>query len=264
MRSTKEKSMLWCGETIKWQGETIDNNKFTVDLTKTPEEIKFDKSEEKRKIKLAAQDIEFMNTLSADDMDLAFGTETFCKANALLNETKMKEEPIIIEQEPIICSELDQLVANKRFLPTDEQTRYDNQKQGAKKWVTLGNIKRYKRQCYKEYETKIRNGFYTGFVTSVLCETCENVLDCIPSPYKRLIWLPSAKCIYCNGKFQPVNFEDLRYLWNLHESYKQKKGYINMKHGVKGSITAKLLTTHGQDLSAPFEHCWLKQEMPED
>lgn len=254
MRSTKEKSMLWCGETVKWQGETIDIDKFAIDLVKTAEENEFDESERKRKIELAAKDIEFMDTLTAEDMDIAFGTETFCKANALINEKKKEDEPTVI------CSELDQLVANKHFLPVDEQTRYDSQKQGAKKWVTLGNLKRYKRQCYKEYEAKIRNGFYTGFMTSVLCIGCESVLDCIPSPYKRVVWLPVEKCIYCKGKFEPVNFEDLRYLWNLHETYKQKKYFINQQHGVKGSIKAKLLTSHGQDLSAPFEHMWLQEQ----
>lgn len=253
MRSNEEKSMLWCGETVN-----LFNNS---DENKSPEEIEFEHAEIRRKIELAAKDIEFMNTLSAEDMDIAFGSETFCKANALVKEKKSKFLP----NGSVICSELDQLVANKRFLPDDEQLRFDSQKLGAKKWVTQCNVKRFKRQCYKEYETKIRNGFYTGFMASVLCIGCESIHDCIPSPYKRIIWIPSEKCIYCKGKFQPVNFKDLRYLWNLHETYKQKKFFLNKQHGVEGSIKSKLLTTHGEDLSAPFEHCWLQaQKLDQD
>ena len=260
MRSDNKKSVLWCGENIHLF-ENADENKI-------PEEIEFDKTVEARKIRCAARDIEFLNQLTVEDMEIAFGAETFDQLNDMVNK-KAEEIKIcneIREENKLVpyCAEYKEMARNKQFLPVDEQTRFESQKCGAKKHVTYGNFKKFQRQCYKEYETKIRNGFYTGFMASILCENCESILGCHPSPYKRVYWVSSARCKYCKSEAQTVSFEDLKYLNNLHEAYKQQKYFVNQKHGVKGSINAKLLTTHGQDLSAPFEHAWIKSKMDMD
>lgn len=218
---------------------------------KSDMEISIDKEIKEGVIRRAAEDIKFLCDMSQEDLDDSFNPETFSEVNEMVNTRK---KPIEINK---ICSESDQIAMNKNFLPHDEQKRFNNQKYGAKKFVTEANFKKFKRQSYKRYESEIRNGFYTGFVTSMVCFDCESVLGCHPSPYKRIYWVPKERCIYCKKKYTTVTFADLKYLYRMQTTFAQQEYFVDKKYGDKEALSHKILGEHGKKLGKPFEHCWL-------
>lgn len=55
------------------------------------------------------------------------------------------------------------------------------------------------------YNSSCRNGYYRGFLSTVICQKCDAVLDCFPSKFKRIFLIPMSACPLCRGKVQRMN-----------------------------------------------------------
>lgn len=235
MRSTIEKSMLWCGEKVKWLGETIENG----DENKKPESV----LSTEEKLKKAAEDIKFLCDMTQEDLDatLEFDEpDTFATVNTMVNE----------EPKPF-CGELDQLFSQKKFLPIDEQSIFEEKKYGAKFFVSRNNRSRFKRTNFIKYEANLRNGFYTGFMTTFLCYQCENILSCHPSAHKRINWISENNCHYCTKQAEKPNTEDIYWCDTVSKQFKER---IRVKD--KGDLAVKILRDPGRNFKKAFEHTW--------
>lgn len=219
------------------------------DKEKTPEEISIDVAENQRKLRLAAEEINFLCELSTEEMDDIFppnGKETFCKVNKMVNK------PVVTVDTVPYCSEMKQLVSNGVFLTRPNQERFEREKFSKdKKYVPLCNRRRFKRTCIKRYESNIRNGFYSGFMTSYLCWNCETILSCHPSPHKRINWIPQAMCNYCKKTNETPGDVDLKWLRELTDAWKGRE-----KENSMYNLDAIVLTDAGRERNAGFEHCW--------
>lgn len=240
MRSTIEKSMLWCGEQVKWLGETIEG-----DENKKPESV----LSTEEKLKKAAEDIKFLCDMTQEDLDatLEFEPETFATVNTMVNE----------EPKPF-CGELDQLFSQKKFLPIDQQSIFEEKKYGAKFFISRNTRSRFKRTNFKKYEANLRNGFYTGFVTTFLCYQCENILSCHPSAHKRINWISENNCHYCQKKAKIPDTEDI--YW-CNDITKQFKGRLRERG--KDELRHKILKDPVKNFKTAFEHTWCAR-MEED
>jgi len=83
-------------------------------------------------------------------------------------------------------------------------------------------LKTVKRLHLLYNQQHLRNGFYTGFTATVMCDNCERPLDCFPCRQKRCYLVTKANCIYCTGK-APTLEDSVKALQNTKYNNKKMK-----------------------------------------
>jgi len=228
-------------------GKLEIKNDFTLecDENKKPESVLYCAE----KLKKAADEINFLCDMTQEELDatLEFEPETFATVNTMVNE----------EKKPF-CGELDQLFSQKKFLPVNEQAIFEEKKYGVKFYVSRKNRSKFKRSNFKKYEANLRNGYYTGFVTTYLCFQCENILSCHPSAHKRINWISENNCVYCSKTAKIPNTEDIYWCDKVTAQFKERIRVVE-----KGDLAVKILKDPGKNFKASFEHTWCAR-MEED
>jgi len=70
----------------------------------------------------------------------------------------------------------------------------------------------YSKACFKYYGAELKNGFYTGWVSTWRCRLCDEVLGVHPSTYKRIYWMPEESCKYCSGQLMRREIKHVEFL----------------------------------------------------
>lgn len=78
-------------------------------------------------------------------------------------------------------------------------------------------LKRMKLNHIFSFSDKILNGYYSGFLASILCSTELHILDCFPCMEKRIYWIPSSKCKFCCDKEPYPIYDDYKSLLNIYK-----------------------------------------------
>lgn len=74
---------------------------------------------------------------------------------------------------------------------------------------------------------KLFNGYYQGFMATVLCENLH-IIEAFPCREKRLYWLPSRYCKFCQVKAKYPTYADYKSLDRMYKT----KDCSKMKHYV--------------------------------
>jgi len=73
------------------------------------------------------------------------------------------------------------------------------------------------------HRAELLNGFYSGFVSTVVCHSCEAVLDTYPSLCKNVYWVKKEKCIYCNKSRRRFTHRDMMICEAVYKHFSKQK-----------------------------------------
>jgi hypothetical protein len=96
----------------------------------------------------------------------------------------------------------------KKVLGLYKGAEFFNRDKMAASSASLSHLQHWRFNSYMYYEADIKNGFYTGWLTTCRCSLCDSILSCFPSTYKRVYWLRSLSCPYCTKGIKKPNEND--------------------------------------------------------
>ena len=163
-------------EEIKQSAEDVLTVPDIVDLT-CYETLTVDKEDEVIDITEESPDQSWLCSLSKEELNDAF-------------DNKFKQEE------------------DKRYEKFIKEASYNDLSKRDPTYVGKAQVSRFRRRCFKYYESEIKNGFYTGFICSFRCQLCDNIVGSHVSPYKRVYWIHPKRCHYCAGKKTPLSHKD--------------------------------------------------------
>jgi len=94
------------------------------------------------------------------------------------------------------------------LIPT-AQSLFDYTKFSRALTTSYQSLRATRQRSLYYYNTSIRNGYYSGFLSSVICQDCMVVLDCFPSKFKRVFLIPAAACPLCRGKIKRMSKQEV-------------------------------------------------------
>lgn len=103
------------------------------------------------------------------------------------------------------------------FLRPDAMSKYIECK-GSPPLVMMANEFAYAKEVYKEfYSFDLKNGFFKGFISCLICNGCGMINDYFVSPRKFVFWLPFSACKYCRKMRVSIDYEDVSTFYNESE-----------------------------------------------
>jgi len=116
------------------------------------------------------------------------------------------------------------------ILQPQKRSYYEVKKKGTFPTTAYHDYRDTKHQLMMFHRTELKNGFYTGFVSTVVCYQCEAVLDTYPSLSKSVYWVPKEKCIYCNKRRRRFTQRDMIMCEAVYKNFPKKE---HMHHWLK-------------------------------
>ena len=144
------------------------------------------------------------------------------------SETNSDSEELCFDLTKFLSSitENDLEIEEKCFIPIADKEI----KNSLRRHCTNKAIKIMKARYLNYYKIKLENGFYSGFMGTIICENCRMILDAYPCREKRLYWVQKGNCPYCADALKVPSHEDYAYIEKMERCTKNKKMYqFNVK-----------------------------------
>ena len=144
------------------------------------------------------------------DLNKSPQKQSFIKMGGEPSHLSDSEEELYFDKTEFLrgIMESDLEVDEKLFLPLNDLSTRD----GIRYKFEYKAIKKLKSISLSYYEIKLKNGFYTGFMATIICSKCRTILDSFPLWEKRLLYVSYEHCMYCTGPMFRPSIENYKFV----------------------------------------------------